>query len=71
MAVEPQSLQQRVEALEREVAELRKLVRPVNAKEEFRELLDRMANSGLGDVMDAAVAEREKDRRRARKKWSS
>jgi hypothetical protein len=69
--VESQSLKQRVEALEREVAELRTLLRPKDPGEEFRDLLDRMANSGLADVYDAALEYREKDRRRARKKRSA
>jgi len=66
--MESQTLQQRVEALEREVAKLRKLVRPMDPREEFRERLDRMADAGLEDVMQAALEEREKDRRKARKK---
>ena len=66
--MESQSLQQRVEALEREVAELRKLLRPKDPKEELRERLDRMVNPKVAEIFDAALEYREKDRRKARKK---
>jgi hypothetical protein len=66
--VESKALQARVEALEREVAELRKLLRPKDPQDELRELLDGMINPGVAEIFDEALKYREKDRRRARKK---
>lgn len=66
--METQALKDRVKALELEMAELRKLVHTRSPKEEWRERLDRMVDPGVAEIMQAAVAEREKGRRRVRKK---
>lgn len=66
--MESQALKDRVAALEREVAELRKLVQPKSPKDELRERLDRMIDPGVAEIMKAALEYREKDRRKARKR---
>jgi len=65
------TLEDRVAALEREVAELKTAAANGSRTKDWRRAIDMLrGDEGMREIFDAALKEREKDRERARRRYA-